>query len=302
MLTKETSVAADDGTRLFAEIAGAGSDATVVANGFYLVDDLRALARNRTLVFYDFRSRGRSDTETDPAKLARGIQQDVDDLDAVRRQLGISSLKAIGHSYVGLVIALYAMKYSAHLARAVLIGPIQADVTKQYPAHLSGADATLAEVMTKLGELQKNPEGDAVERCRKFWAALRPIYVADPRDADRITWERCSLPNELNFMRYWMQYVHPSMRSVKLTEEDYAHAKAPVLIVHGRRDRSSPYGGAREWAMMLPNARLVTIDNAAHAPWIEAEKEVFGAIDTFLDGEWPAGAEQVRSLEGSDTI
>jgi len=299
MLRKETSVAADDGARLFAEIVGTGPDPVVVANGFYLVDDLRVLARNRTVVFYDLRSRGRSDAETDPAKLARGIQQDVDDLDAVRRQLGISSLKVIGHSYVGLVIALYAMKYAAHLARAVLIGPIQADVTKQYPPHLSGADATLADVMTKLGELQKNPEGDPVERCRKFWAALRPIYVANPRDADKITWERCSLPNELNFVRYWMQYVHPSMRSVKLTDEDYSRAKAPVLIVHGRRDRSSPYGGAREWAMMLPNARLVTIDNAAHAPWIEAENEVFGAIEAFLDGEWPASAETIRSLEPS---
>lgn len=33
---------------------------------------------------------------------------------------------------------------------------------------------------------------------------------------------------------------------------------------------------------MLPNARLVTIDNAAHAPWVEAPDEVFGAIDEFL--------------------
>src|SRR5437667_10930358 len=39
------------------------------------------------------------------------------------------------------------------------------------------------------------------------------------------------------------------------------------LTVHGTKDRSSPYGGGREWALMLPNARLLTIENVAHAPW-----------------------------------
>jgi proline iminopeptidase len=286
-----------DGIRLFAHIAGEGSETAVVANGFYLTGDLAALAKNRTLIFYDLRNRGQSDAATDPATLGRGIRQDVDDLDVVRQHFGLPALNVIGHSYVGLIVALYAMKYAANLARAVLIGPIQADATRQFPAHLTGADATLSDVMTKLGELQKNPSGDAVERCKKFWAALRPIYVTDPRDADKITWERCNLPNELNFMRYWTQYVYPSMRSLELTSDDYARATAPILIVHGRRDRSSPYGGGREWAMMLPNARLVTLDNAAHAPWIEARDEVFGAIETFLGGEWPPAAERVTSLD-----
>ena len=297
MSHNDSFVTTQDGIRLFAHVVGNGADTVVVANGFYLVDDLAKLAEHRTVIFYDLRNRGRSEATSDPPALARGIQQDVDDLDAVRRHFGLGALKVIGHSYVGLIVALYAMKYAAHVGRAVLIGPIQADVTKQYPAHLTGADATLADVLAKLGELQKNPSGDPTERCRKLWTALRPIYVTNPADADKITWERCNLPNELNFMRYWTEHVHPSMRSVKLTPDDYARAKAPVLIVHGRRDRSSPYGGAREWAMTLPNARLVTLDTAAHAPWIEAGQEVFGSIETFLDGEWPASAEQVRTLE-----
>lgn len=74
--------------------------------------------------------------------------------------------------------------------------------------------------------------------------------------------------------------------------------KAPVLIIHGRRDRQGPYGGVREWSMKLQDARLVTVDNAAHVPWIEAPENVFGAIETFLDGAWPEAAEVVKSLDG----
>ena len=42
---------------------------------------------------------------------------------------------------------------------------------------------------------------------------------------------------------------------------------------------------------------LLTVENAAHAPWIEAPGKVFDAIKTFLDGAWPKDAEKVESIE-----
>ena len=97
-------------------------------------------------------------------------------------------------------------------------------------------------------------------------------------------------------MKYWGAYIVPSLQSLNLTTADFAKAQAPVLTIHGRKDRSAPYGGGREWALRLPNARLVTVDEAAHAPWIENPDQVFGAITTFLNGAWPE-AEEVQSLE-----
>ena len=75
---------------------------------------------------------------------------------------------------------------------------------------------------------------------------------------------------------------------------------APVLIVHGTRDRSAPYGGGREWALLLPDARLVTVEDSAHAPWIEAPDLVFDSLNTFLDGAWPEAAERVTVLDPRD--
>jgi pimeloyl-ACP methyl ester carboxylesterase len=59
-------------------------------------------------------------------------------------------------------------------------------------------------------------------------------------------------------------------------------------------DRSAPYGGGRDWATILPNARLVTVDNAGHIPWIEKPGEVFDALQTFLDGSWPSTAVRLK--------
>jgi hypothetical protein len=51
------------------------------------------------------------------------------------------------------------------------------------------------------------------------------------------------------------------------------------------------------WTLMLPDARLVTIEDAAHAPWIEAPEKMFGAVRMFLGGRWPERSEKVASLE-----
>jgi 2-hydroxy-6-oxonona-2,4-dienedioate hydrolase len=68
----------------------------------------------------------------------------------------------------------------------------------------------------------------------------------------------------------------------------------PVLVVHGTKDRSAPYGGGRDWAAMLPDARLVTVENAGHMPWIEKAGEVFDALQIFFDGDWPSTAVRLQ--------
>jgi proline iminopeptidase len=287
-----------DGVRLFFQTLGNSPQTLVIPNGMYMLDDFQRLANHHTLIFYDLRNRGRSDAVSDSAKLKRGILNDVKDLEAVRGHFGIAKLKLIGHSYVGMAVVLYAMQYPGHVDRVVQIGPAQPDQGKQYPAHLTNTDETLREVFAQLGELQKKrgTEGP-VEFCRKFWSVLRAIYVANPADASKIDWGRCDLPNELNSMKYWTESIFPSMQNLHLTADELAKADMPVLTIHGKKDRSAPYGGGREWALLLPNARLLTVDNAAHAPWIEAPELVLGAMHTFLNGSWPDAAEKVASLE-----
>jgi len=239
------------------------------------------------------RNRGRSEPVTDRAKLARGVEQDVDDLETLRRYFAVDRIDLMGHSYIGLVVALYAMRYPAHVNRVVQIGPSQADPTVEYPAHLSNKDATLADVLARLGQMQQQPRpADPEEACRKFWDILRLIYVADSKDANKVNWGRCHLENERKFMRYFQEDLLPSMRALQLKPEDFAKADTPVLTIHGTKDRSAPYGGGRDWAAMLPQGRLLTVHNAAHAPWIEAPSLVFDAIKLFLDGRWPEGAQR----------
>jgi proline iminopeptidase len=221
-----------------------------------------------------------------------------EDVEAVRQYLGIEKLDLIGHFYAGTIVALYAMRYPRHVGRVVQIGPLGPTGGKRYAPPLSFDDGVLASVFARIGQLQKEhtPGSDPVDLCRKIWTVLREIYVAYPVNASRITWDRCDLPNELAFMHYWNANMLPSLPKLQLAEAA-ASVRTPVLTIHGRKDRSAAYGGGREWGLVLPNARLLSFKNAGHAPWIEEPGTLFPAIETFLIGGWPEGAERVTSLE-----
>lgn len=284
-----------DGVRLYYETWGSGANTLIIPNGVCLMDDLQRLALGRTIIAYDLRNRGRSDAVYDAAKLERGILNDVDDLDEIRRHFGLDQIDLLGHSYMGLMVVLYAMKYPKHVHRIVQIGASPPHAEVGYSVDLTGSDGVLNDVFKKLGELQKEMASiDPVEACRRFWEVLRVIYVFEPKDADKVNWMRCELANERNSMTYWNEKIIPSIQRLRF---DFAKVTAPVLTIHGDKDRSAVYSGAREWAMRLPDARLVTVHDAAHGPWIEAPEMVFGAIETFLGGSWPEAAEKVTTLD-----
>jgi proline iminopeptidase len=297
MTANEGYIMIEDGVRLFFETAGKGEETLMILNGIFMFSDFKYLADGRRLIAIDLRNRGRSDYVSDGSKL-RGVQQDVEDIDVVRRHFELDRMDLIAHSYAGVIPVLYAMNYPAHVRRVVQLSPVQPDQSTRYPAHLMSADAVLQQFFANVRELEQERELLGPQKfCRKFWALLRPLYVANPDDAVKIKgWEHCHLSTELNLMKYWMEVLMPSLLRLHFTSEDFAKVQCPVLTIHGTKDRSAPYGGGREWALVLPDARLLTIENVAHAPWIEAPEKVYGPVKTFLEGAWPEGTEKVQSL------
>lgn len=282
-----------DGVRLYYETFGSGGRTLVIPNGLYFRRDFEPLAGSRTVIYYDVRNRGKSDSVMDPAKLG-GIPQDVEDLEAVRKHFDLQQMDLLGHSYVASMVALYAVKNPARVGRLVQMGPMTPFAGKQYPPELAYQDATTGEVFSKLGAMQKEGfTGTPEEICKKVSSVLSMLCVVDRADAAKVDWGRCDQPNESGFMRYWTAVLMPSLQKLVFTEKEVSRLQSPVLVVHGRKDRNAPYGGGRDWAKLWPEARLMTIDNAAHAPWVEAREFVLKGLEEFFQGRWPEGAAKV---------
>jgi len=287
-----------NGTRLFYEKVGKGEQTVLVPLHLFMFEDFKHLAKGRTVIFYDVRNRGRSDAMQDLTNVT--IQQDVDDLEALRKHFKIEKMSLIGESYVGLMVVMYTMKYLQHVERIVQIGAVPLKYGTEYPKELTAnepkavpdaAESAKIDELFKQGVHKTDPKGF----CEKDWAVSRFGLVGDPKDVDKLRGV-CHLSNEwpLNLYRHFGAHF-VSVQKLTIPKEDVARVTIPVLTVHGTKDRNVAYGAGREWATLLPSARLVTVRNAAHFPWIDNPKLVFGSIATFLNGKFPNSAEKLTS-------
>jgi pimeloyl-ACP methyl ester carboxylesterase len=121
--------------------------------------------------------------------------------------------------------------------------------------------------------------------------------VGDPSKVDRLPADICEMENEwpVNLERHFRLHFGKSVQKLEIPEEAIARVSAPVLTIHGTRDRNAPYGAGREWSYLLPDARLLTVEGAAHQSFTEAPEIVLPAIEAFLDGGWPPGSEEVTA-------
>lgn len=291
---EEGYVKTADGASLFYQKAGRGARVVVVPLRLYLFEDFKRLADAHTVISYDVRNRGRSSAVADGSKLT--LRHDVEDIETVRRHFRAAKISLVGYSYMGKVVVMYAMKYPRRVERLVQIGPVPMKFATEYPAELTAGDEETvldAGEVAKIEELRKagydrsNPK----EFCERQWAVTRYRLVGDPSNVSKLGKGPCDWPNEwpVNFQRH-LQFHFTSAKLTDLTREEVARVRAPVLTIHGTKDRNAPYGAGREWALALPNARLLTVAGAAHQVFAESPETVFPAIRAFLAGKWPGNA------------
>lgn len=297
---EEGFVQTSDGVRLFYRKVGDGPQPVILPADLYLHPAFDRLAAGRTLYYYDMRNRGMSDSVT--AEQANSIDQDVLDLEAIRSHFGLESVDLVGYSYLGLMVAMYAKEHPEHVRRIVQLGPVPVRFATEYPEGLAAADFYAAIDSTQLAELRRLqseglPYSDPEEYCRREHAVTNFALVGNPINVARLNDDICDMPNEWpSHLVGHFQSHFTSVQELQLTTEDFADLDIPVLTIHGTLDRNAPYGAGREWALTLPDARLITVEGAAHNSWADAPELILGSIDTFLNGEWPAEAEDVASL------
>ena len=289
----EDFVSTPDSVRLFTRVVGSGSDTIIVLHGGpgltldYLALDLEPLASRHTLVFYDQRGAGRSTLVSDSIGLSAA--RFVEDLEAVRAHFRLSKPTLLGHSWgVGLA-ALYAQRYSSRIGQLILVDGVplrRADLIASFDAMAQARDSSeRAEMDRWMERRQAHPEDAAA--CHAYYRLWFRPFVVEPAVLSRSRGDFCAGTTESrrNKMRGVDRFTMAS-----LGNWDWRGAMASVsvrtLIIHGALD-PIPLATAEEWAATLPNARLLTLPNVGHFPYLEAPDQFFSAVDSFLAGTWP---------------
>lgn len=284
--------------QLYYKLIGEGSRTLVVPNANWLANLLLPLAETHRLLFYDPRGRGRSSAVTDGRRLS--LEDDVADLEAVRRDFGLTRFALLGASYHAAVTALYALEHPERIERMLLVSPITPYVPGEWAQELPSVEAlTFPPGVPRLAELHQEgvDADDPVTYCRAWFNYfLLPAQMGELSAASRFPLDEiCSFPNEWPqwTMRLYFQYILPKMGSWDFRSR-LARLRAPLLVIQGTDDLV-PTEASREWAAHAANARFLPIEGAGHHPYIERPDELFAAARTFLAGSWPEAAETLAA-------
>lgn len=288
---EEGFITTPDGVKLFYRKLGRAPVTAIVPLDFVLFDQVKQFANVATIISYDLRNRGRSSRAEKPAT----IQDDVRDLETVRAHFKLDKFVPIGFSYLGKMVMMYAVEHPEHVSRIVQLAPLgnkRIDVPQTM-------DFAPPSVMKAYQDSQK-PGTDPKQACLAMADLMAYMMAGNPKHAARFDVAgSCAYENE------WPVNLMPHFRSLlaspgePLTAEQLKTISMPVLTIHGRKDRQAAYEGGVAWVNSLPDARLVTIDEAAHGIWLDDPATMGAAIRPFLRGEWPPIADAPASGRAS---
>lgn len=222
-----------------------------------LIEDLKG---EFTCIAYDLRGHGES-----PLPEGRfGLDDLVDDLEALRGKLGIEKAHFAGHSLGGMVGPAFARR---HPERVLSLG--------LYSTAAFRTEDDSAKVKAVVTAMREKGIGQVLDTLTARWftdefAAARP---------DIIDWRKNQVveTNPDVFLNVFDIYAETEM-SPWLHE-----VTAPSLVLTGELDGGCNPRLNKQIADALPNSELVILDGLKHAILIEASERVAPAVKAFLE-------------------
>ncbi len=226
------------------------------------------------VIYYDQRGTGLSD-------FARGerytVDQAVEDMEGLRKELKIDQWVVLGHSYGGLLAQYYSMKHPESVMGLVLVCSslgmhVEQKQTRQYD-HISD------EEREKIREIQRNQELFLVQKL--FNAHLngdwkRQNFYKPTREAlarmARYEWNPApDFRNDLN-------------RSVSMVDLKGAFGECPLptLIMEGKWDLTWNVDKPGILQGNHPGSQTVMFENSAHSPFEDEPELFFRTLKGFI--------------------
>lgn len=280
----EGFVDAGRGGRLWYRVHGNGRDTVLVPLGAMLEEALAPLAGTHTVIFYDPRARGGSDSLPDSTFAT--FEHDVQDVEAVRTSLGVSRAAIIGYDYFAAVAVAWAAAHPERVTRLVLLSPIEPvdslELAYDPQERLARLDTVAARQLVRMRAAGSDTT-DPVAYCQAYWRVNAPIFVGDTAQAARVRPAWCeSLHESPARLARHLALTLSSLGPGRDFRGLAARVRAPALIIQGGHDLVVDPAAAQVWTRALPNARLVSLPGVGHLPFIEAPDRVIEEIRGYL--------------------
>jgi proline iminopeptidase len=232
------------------------------------------LTRKLQLIYFDHRGQGRS-ARGDPTKYT--LDENVEDMEALRKHLGLGPIVSIGASYGGMVAMAHAARYPSAVSHLILV------VTAAHGGHIKRA----REIVAQRGDLQQIALCDDLwagrlkteEGLRHFFEIMGPMYSRkhDPQRA------KVALDRVIRSPEAQNQAVAPGgfQHTLDLRPQ-LAAITAPTLILGARHDWICSPEFSVELHELIRDSDLRIFEESGHAITADEPDELLDVITGFL--------------------
>lgn len=231
-----------------------------------------SLSQKLQLVYFDHRGQGRS---ARGAKETYTLENNIEDMEALRQYLGLDKIVVIGTSYGGMVALSYAIRYPQYVSHLIAIA------TAADSRFLEQAKATVAKQGTEEQKACASRlwsgtfENEA--QLKEYFQVMGSLYslTYDPQLSAQ-SWNRTI---------YSIDAINVAfagfLRNYNILEQ-LPQITAPTLVIAGRHDWICPPEFSEEIAAAIPNADLRIFENSGHLIRADEPEALIDAISGFL--------------------
>jgi proline iminopeptidase len=259
-----------NGAELFLSVKGKGETLIVLHGGpglnhNYFKPHLEDLEKKFRVVYYDQRASGQSST---PSADSLTMNYFVEDLEALRQYLKVEKIKVLAHSWGGVLLAHYALKYPKHIAKVMLVSP--AMLSREYDQQAAAAGKARATKQDSLDRAAIVSKGNM--QLEDYDKMLRISFNASAYDRKNIDNLNLNLPaNFVNASRALFTGLMKDDASSANLYDSLKKFNFPVLIIHGQAD-ILPMESIERMRKNLPLGSLMVFEKSGHFPFIEERK------------------------------
>lgn len=235
----------------------------------------KLLSENNTIIIYDQRGTGKSYLKTTNSNTV-SIDLMLEDIESLREELGYEKWIILGHSFGGMLAYYYASKYPERIKAMI-------------QSHSGGMNLDLSQnfdVTRRLSQDERDSlyfynfkinQGDTAYKTQLRRAEfLAPAYVYNQKYVSLIA-KRLTQGNRRINSLIWQE-----MRAMRFnTKAAMTNFNKPVLILHGK-DEISPVSNATEAHQVLPNSKLIIMENCGHYGWLDRPEVYLKEVANFL--------------------
>ncbi len=272
-----------DGTKLAYHVAGEGTPVVALPGGpmrdSASFGDLGGLTEQVKLIRLDLRGTGQSEPPADAGTYR--CDRQVDDVEALRRHLGLAKLNLLGHSGGTNLVLSYAARCPDRVGSLVLVGPspygVGIEVTGDHRraiVQLRADEPWFGSASEALGRIMSGQGTDT------DGAAMAPFFYGRWDEAAQAHYESGERQrnNEAAVVYGSAGAFDPVAIRAAMASLD-----APVLVLGGEFDVNSPPQVVAEIAGLFPRATFVTQAGVGHsAPWLDDPAWFAKTVTAFL--------------------